>query len=543
VLQVSYDPGTGHLASLGSPGGEIITYSYDGFLPIGTTWSGPVTGAVSHSYDNNFRVVSTSVNGSDPVTFQYDQDDLLIKAGSLTLQRSSANGLLAGTTLGGITTAQSYNGFGELSELQASFGSAPLYQVTYTHDQLGRIAEKVETIGNVTEIHGYHYDSAGRLSDVVKDGSTLAHYDYDESGNRTSETNSSVSVVSIYDAQDRLLQHGDVTYTYSANGELATKTQNGATVTYSYDELRNLRRVALSDGTLIGYLIDGKNRRIGKQINGVLVKGFLYKDQLNPIAEMDGNGQVIARFVYGSRPHVPDYMTKGGVTYRIVSDQLGSPRLVVSSETGEILQRIDYDAFGRIILDTNPGFQPFGFAGGLYDYQTGLVRFGLRDYDPEVGRWTGKDPILLAGKHFNLYAYCFDDPVNFVDSDGQFPLAAAVAAAAFGPPGEVIAGAILLGIGVAIVWDIYHNPAPPPLFDPIQHMRPWNKPVGPGRACPPPTAIPGARPRTTPPPPAVDVDPAKDPKPTPDVLWDNEEQKTRWDKVVDGIAEWLTWLG
>ncbi|MFZ1827466.1 MAG: RHS repeat-associated core domain-containing protein [Candidatus Competibacteraceae bacterium] len=58
-----------------------------------------------------------------------------------------------------------------------------------------------------------------------------------------------------------------------------------------------------------------------------------------------------------------------------------------------------------MILDTNPGFQPFGFAGGLYDQDTGLVRFGARDYDPETGRWTAKDPILFAGGDANLFAY------------------------------------------------------------------------------------------------------------------------------------------
>ncbi len=46
------------------------------------------------------------------------------------------------------------------------------------------------------------------------------------------------------------------------------------------------------------------------------------------------------------------------------------------------------DAWGQVLADSSPGFQPFGFAGGLWDRDTGLVRFGARDYDPEVGRWT-----------------------------------------------------------------------------------------------------------------------------------------------------------
>ena len=82
------------------------------------------------------------------------------------------------------------------------------------------------------------------------------------------------------------------------------------------------------------------------------------------------------------------------------------------------MQQIDYDEFGTVLIDTNPGFQPFGFAGGLYDKDTGLVRFGARDYDAITGRWTSKDSILFAGGDSNLYGYVFNDPVNFIDPSG-----------------------------------------------------------------------------------------------------------------------------
>jgi hypothetical protein len=77
-------------------------------------------------------------------------------------------------------------------------------------------------------------------------------------------------------------------------------------------------------------------------------------------------------------------MIKGGTTYRLLTDHVGSIRLVVDSSTGAIAQRIDYDEFGQILLDTNPGFQPFGFAGGLYDQHTGLTRFGALSGTPET---------------------------------------------------------------------------------------------------------------------------------------------------------------
>jgi RHS repeat-associated protein len=92
---------------------------------------------------------------------------------------------------------------------------------------------------------------------------------------------------------------------------------------------------------------------------------------------------------------------------------------VVNAEGGTVVQRMDYDAFGRVIQDTNEGFQPFGFAGGLYDADTGLVRFGARDYDAYAGRWTAKDPLIFAGLQTNLYVYVGGNPVSLIDPTGQ----------------------------------------------------------------------------------------------------------------------------
>jgi RHS repeat-associated protein len=187
---------------------------------------------------------------------------------------------------------------------------------------------------------------------------------------------------------------------------------------YRYDGLGNLTGATLPGGTRIDYVLDGRDRRVGKKVDDVLVQAFLYQDGVRPIAELDGAGHIASRFVYIGTDNTPAYLIKNGVTYRVITDQLGSPRLVVDVTTGQVMQRLDYDEFGALTLDTNPGFQPFGFAGGLYDRDTALVHFGTREYDPETGRWTSKDRLLFGGGDSNLYGYVLGDPVNAVDPLG-----------------------------------------------------------------------------------------------------------------------------
>ena len=410
-VSYAYDPAMGHLSTITAPDGGILTYSYDGSLLTGTTWTGTVSGSVSRTYDTNLRVTSQSVNGGNTVNFTYDNDSLLTGAGALTLSRDSQNGLLTGSTLDSVTDTLSYNPFGEPLSYSATYSGTPLLDVQYTRDSLGRITQKTEIIGGVTDTYSYSYDPTNRLTEVKKNGATTVTYIYDANDNRLTKTTPDGTITGTYDAQDRLLSYGNATYTHTANGELQSKTVGGQTTTYTYDILGNLPAVTLPDGTQIEYVVDGQNRRIGKKVNGTLVQGFLYQNQLEPVAELDGAG------------NVPDYMIKGGVTYRILSDHLGSPRLVVDVATGGVVQRIDYDEFGNVILDTNPGFQPFGFAGGIYDPHTKLVRFGARDYDAEVGRWTAKDPIRFRSDDTNLYEYVLNDPINWIDPYGELIVA------------------------------------------------------------------------------------------------------------------------
>ncbi|MGA8152649.1 MAG: RHS repeat-associated core domain-containing protein [Terriglobales bacterium] len=412
----TYDATTGDVDSA-NRGAEKISYSYNGPLHTKSTWKGTVAGNVSRKYNDNFWVSSESVGGGSSIALTYDKDGLLTKAGPLAVKRNTKNGLITGTTLGVATDSRTYDSFGELISYTASANGIAVYSVTYTRDADGRVTGKTETINGTGNTYSYTYDLAGRLTSAVKN-STTDTYTYDSNSNRLSGTTASGTSNGTYDAQDRLLTYGTAVYTYTANGELASQKIGSKKTTYKYDVLGNLIAATLPSGTKLAYIIDAKNRRVGKEVNGVLQTGFLYDgDQI--VAQLNGSNVVVSQFVYATGSASPDYMVTGGITYRIISDQLGSPVLVVNTSTGAVAEQVTYDEFGNVLSDANPGFQPFGFAGGLYDQDLKLVRFGARDYNPSIGRWTAKDPILFRGGDTNLYGYVLDDPVNLRDPSGQ----------------------------------------------------------------------------------------------------------------------------
>jgi RHS repeat-associated protein len=348
-------------------------------------------------------------------------------------------------------------------------------------DALGRITKKTESIVSgdtpiagarplISRTYDYGYNADGRpwLESVAVNDAVISAYSYDDNGNRTSaELDWSQSGYSAefdgsldesdtdYNDADQLLTYGSREYTWNAFGQLEsmrdTATQ-GETL-YTYDLYGNLLTVALPDGRTIEYDVDGAGRRVGRRVldaQGVELesRGWIYRDLLRPIAEVDAAGNVTARYVYldgeGSRQNgmhqlatrlganqdtslpfagsnVPEFVeildTSGAVAQRLrlIVNQVGTVQAAVDVATGEVVQRIEHDEFGRVLFDSNPGVQPFGFAGGLYDPDSRLTRLGARDYSGDVGRWNARDPVRFAGGTPNHFEYAWNDPVNFKD--------------------------------------------------------------------------------------------------------------------------------
>ncbi|MET4027304.1 RHS repeat-associated protein [Marinobacter sp. MBR-99] len=271
---------------------------------------------------------------------------------------------------------------------------------------------------------------------MTKNSQLVEQYQYDANGNRTLATSieRGVSGVSAsYNLGDQLQGFGNTSYTYDGNGRLSQKTTGTDVTTYDYDSQGRLKQVQTPDHT-IEYRHNALGNRVAKVKDGQVVERYLWQDKTTLLATYYGDGNLKQRFNY-TLGHAPTSFTENGETYYLLTDHLGSPRMITDS-AGQVVKAIEYDAYGNVISDSNPGFEiPFGFAGGLKDPDTGLIRFGYRDYDPTTGRWTARDPIGFDGGDTNLYGYVSNDPVNFVDPTGE--IAWAVVGAIVGAGGEL----------------------------------------------------------------------------------------------------------
>ncbi len=233
----------------------------------------------------------------------------------------------------------------------------------------------------------------GELTEVRRDGAVVETYAYDLDGDRTS-------------------QGGDLRRRRQVDRPRRRRTTRSTPTASSHSvgrrvHLRPQRRAALGHGRRHDRHVRVRRVRAhGRADQGAATTRYVYGDPDSPyrVSAARAPGRHAGPLpVRPAREPLRD-PARRAARFHVATDQVGSPRVVVDAD-GNVVKRLEYDAYG-VTTDLDPGFfLPFGYAGGLRDPVTGLVRFGLRDYEPQSGRFTARDPARFAGSPRSLYGY------------------------------------------------------------------------------------------------------------------------------------------
>jgi len=413
------------------PNFDNLKISYSGTLPVELEYT--IEEDIDKKTHLKIAITSRTLNKKGSyaeINYLRDHYGKIIKSKNLIIKRKPYLGNIVSIKNGRISETRIYNNWELLTSQKVTYGTQIYYEANYQYDKLHRIKTLTEIVQGEPAKYEYTYDAKKNLETVYKNGRLAEKYTYDAFGNRTSAYINNITYSYLYKRDQliglsRLNSKGDVekeTFLYNPRRQLQAviyknSTQTTSKQNYVYDVFGNLQSV-LWRSKKQAFKYDPYDRRIAVIHDDQTKYKLVYGLGEHPIAQLDQHDKILHVFVYADEP-IPLLMrnNKKGDQY-LVSDIRGSLRMVIDTRTGAINQQISYDSFGNIIENTNPDFTPFGFAGGLYSYKTGLVHFGVRDYLPRIGLWTTEDPIGFWGGGINFYVYVDHDPVNHTDPSG-----------------------------------------------------------------------------------------------------------------------------
>ncbi len=261
-----------------------------------------------------------------------------------------------------------------------------IYNCTYNYDSYGNILSierttRLDVYASLPATQSFVYNSYNELTEYTINGVTY----------QVSYSNGTPSIFKDYNAifNDGNLNsltnsNNNISYEYNADGIRIKKVVNGVTTSYTvFSGLIIEEKVEGTTGYTIKYLYDDNN----------LLVGFIYNNE----------------------------------TYYYIRTLTGEITKIVNSAK-EVVGEYYYDAYGNIIsMSSEDGIaeiNPIRYKGYYYDQETNLYYCKSRYYSPEISRWISRDeieyldPSSITG--CNLYVYCNNNPVMYVDENGNY---------------------------------------------------------------------------------------------------------------------------
>jgi len=398
TINYSYTP-SDKLKVISYPDGSSVTYAYN--LHDKLIGMKDSIGQTTYIYDAVYRVKSFTNPFGQTVSYEYDE------VGNVTQVIYPGN----------LSVTYTYDALNRLQSVKNWLDQTTVY----TYDDAGRLTSVSNFNGTVTS---YGYDKANRLTALQNIteplGKTISSYAYtlDGNGNKTGVEQKEplppvmpIEVTAfVYNSKkNRLLSAGASTFVYDNEGQLS----GGGSATYGFDYEHRLTSIGGVDS--VTYLYDGSGNRLQATRNGVITR-YIYDGAGNLLAETDGFNTITRYYIY-SRGLIA-MVTPAGQVYTYHYNGIGST-IAMSDMNKNIVNKYFYTPYGKLTNQNEVIGQPFKYVGshGVLCEPSGLYYMKARYYDPETSRFISEDPIGLdAG--VNLYAYCNNNPINFVDPSG-----------------------------------------------------------------------------------------------------------------------------
>ena len=411
------------VARVESSAGASVQYEYDEndtLKAVRTTYD-QVSKQMSYAYDADYNETKTITMGGKTLTSEYDalgrvttqrfntDNQFTVTYGYRDGANGSGSAMIQSMSNNGRSTSYLYYDDGNIRQIQT-----PWTTQTFEYDAIGQLTRVNDDDTGYTTV--YTYDAGGNMT-------AEKVYDYTTAATPATELLSQRTFT--YDTvwKDQMLTCGGKALTYDGVGNLLS--YDG--VTFNWTRGRRLSGVTRADGTKATYTYNHSGQRVSKTVGGVK-HTYFYSGNLLMREKASG---LDMRFSYNSVGN-PISILYNNVEYYYVKNLQGDIIGLINA-AGTWVVEYSYDVWGNIrsvfgsMASTLGQDNPIRYRGYYYDAETKLYYVSSRYYSPEICRFISPDDIEpFARSHensvqYNLYAYCWNNPVNMFDGDGEWP--------------------------------------------------------------------------------------------------------------------------
>ena len=382
---------------------------------------------LTNNYDNLGRLIDTTIDTSTNIHTDYTYLDSNVSGYTTNFVETETNG--------DFSYKYEYDANGNITKLyRKDSNNNYVLSEEYTYNALGELTQ-VDYL-DLNKRYKYSYDSGGNISKekeyTLSNGTETLQstndYDYEDLNWHDKLTSYKGTTITYDSIGNPLSYRNGMSFTWENGRQLHTYTKNGQTATYSYDA-NGTRLKKDVNGVIHTYLYNGS--QLLQETKGTKILDYSY----------DSNGQIYA------------------VRYRVNANDEGTYYYYAHNTRGDIVglynadgtlhAKYTYDVWGNKLAVTNASgvaitsqtdianLQPFRYRGYYYDYESGFYYLQSRYYDPVTHRFINADGLVSTGTGvlgFNMFAYCENNPVNCIDTNGSMTVKQAQERLASGKP-------------------------------------------------------------------------------------------------------------